>query len=78
MAARSARLNDRTVTVGSLAALGARLGEIHGQHEQQRLLEPARQLALLDGFGGSRRARRSGRRCAPGLAGDGGPRGRAA
>ena len=47
-----ARLNDRTVTVGSLAALGARLGEIHGQHDQQRLLEPARQLTLLDGFGG--------------------------
>jgi DNA repair protein RecN (Recombination protein N) len=49
-----ARLNDRTVTVGSLATLGARLGEIHGQHDQQRLLEPARQLALLDGFGGHR------------------------
>lgn len=47
-----ARLNDRAVTVGSLAALGARLGEIHGQHEQQRLLEPARQLALLDAYGG--------------------------
>ena len=46
-----ARLNDRTVTVGSLVALGARLGEIHGQHDQQRLLEPGRQLALLDGFG---------------------------
>jgi DNA repair protein RecN (Recombination protein N) len=46
-----ARLNDRTVTVGSLAALGSRLGEIHGQHEQQRLLEPDRQLALLDRFG---------------------------
>jgi len=47
-----ARVNDRTVTVGGLAALGARLGEIHGQHDQQRLLEPSRQLALLDGFGG--------------------------
>ena len=46
------RVNDRAVTVGGLAALGERLGEIHGQHEQQRLLEPARQLALLDGFGG--------------------------
>ena len=46
------RVNDRAVTVGSLAALGARLGEIHGQHEQQRLLEPGRQLALLTGFGG--------------------------
>jgi DNA repair protein RecN (Recombination protein N) len=46
-----ARVNDRAVTVGGLASLGARLGEIHGQHDQQRLLEPARQLALLDGFG---------------------------
>ena len=46
------RLNDRTVTVGGLASVGARLGEIHGQHDQQRLLEPARQLALLDGYGG--------------------------
>ncbi len=43
-----ARLNDRTVTVGSLAALGSRLAEIHGQHDQQRLLAPERQLALLD------------------------------
>ena len=48
----STRLNDRTVTVGGLASVGSRLGEIHGQHEQQRLLEPARQLALLDAFGG--------------------------
>ncbi|MBA3587274.1 MAG: AAA family ATPase, partial [Chloroflexi bacterium] len=47
-----ARVNDRAVTVGGLAGLGARLGEIHGQHDQQRLLEPARQLALLDVFGG--------------------------
>ena len=47
-----ARVNDRAVTVGGLAGLGARLGDIHGQHDQQRLLEPSRQLALLDGFGG--------------------------
>ncbi|CAN5236119.1 DNA repair protein RecN [soil metagenome] len=47
-----ARVNDRAVTVGGLASLGARLGEIHGQHDQQRLLEPARQRALLDGYGG--------------------------
>ncbi len=46
------RVNDRAVTVGGLAAVGASLGEIHGQHDQQRLLEPMRQLALLDGFGG--------------------------
>jgi DNA repair protein RecN (Recombination protein N) len=46
------RVNDRAVTVGGLASLAARLGEIHGQHDQQRLLEPARQLALLDTYGG--------------------------
>jgi DNA repair protein RecN (Recombination protein N) len=46
-----ARANDRAVTIGSLAELGARLGEIHGQHEQQRLLLADRQLALLDRFG---------------------------
>lgn len=46
------RVNDRPVTVGGLARFGARLGEIHGQHEQQRLLLPERQLALLDRFGG--------------------------
>ncbi|HEX6139317.1 MAG TPA: AAA family ATPase, partial [Candidatus Limnocylindria bacterium] len=45
------RVNDRSVTVGGLASLGTRLAEIHGQHEQQRLLEPDRQLALLDRFG---------------------------
>ena len=48
------RVNDRAVTVGGLAGLGARLAEIHGQHDQQRLLEPSRQLSLLDGFGGHR------------------------
>ena len=47
-----ARVNDRTVTVGGLAALGQRTGEIHGQHEQQRLLDATRQRDLLDGFGG--------------------------
>jgi DNA repair protein RecN (Recombination protein N) len=48
------RLNDRAVTVGGLASLGARLAEIHGQHDQQRLLEPARQLSLLDEHGAHR------------------------
>jgi DNA repair protein RecN (Recombination protein N) len=45
------RVNDRSVTVGGLATLGERLAEIHGQHEQQRLLAADRQLALLDRFG---------------------------
>ncbi len=49
----SARVNDRPVTVGALAALGSRLAEIHGQHEQQRLTESGHQLELLDRFGGN-------------------------
>lgn len=51
-----ARVNERTVTIGSLAELGTRLAEIHGQHEQQRLLVPEHQLALLDRFGGHQSA----------------------
>ncbi|HWC31778.1 MAG TPA: AAA family ATPase, partial [Actinomycetota bacterium] len=46
------RLNDRAVTVGTLAGVGDRLAEIHGQHEQQRLLKPEHQMSLLDPFGG--------------------------
>ena len=38
------------MTVGLLERLGDVLVEVHGQHEHQRLLEPARQLELLDRF----------------------------
>src|SRR5438093_5955400 len=44
-------VNDSPGTVGLLERLGDHLVEIHGQHEHQRLLEPARQLDLLDRFG---------------------------
>ena len=61
------RVNDRSVTVGGLATLGARLAEIHGQHEQQRLLAGDRQLALLDRFGELEgRVAEVARRTAPG------------
>src|SRR5216117_1541353 len=43
-------VNDAAVTVGLLERLGDHLVEVHGQHEHQRLLEPARQLDLLDRF----------------------------
>jgi DNA repair protein RecN (Recombination protein N) len=43
-------LNDAAVTVGLLERLGDALVQVHGQHEHQRLLEPARQLDLLDRF----------------------------
>jgi len=43
-------VNDAPATVGLLERLGDALVEIHGQHEHQRLLDPVRQLDLLDGF----------------------------
>ena len=52
--ARSGRhrafVNDTAVTVGLLERLGDALVQVHGQHEHQRLLEPAQQLELLDRF----------------------------
>jgi DNA repair protein RecN (Recombination protein N) len=44
-------VNDSPVTVGFLERLGDHLVDVHGQHEQQRLLEPSAQLDLLDRFG---------------------------
>jgi DNA repair protein RecN (Recombination protein N) len=43
-------VNDAAATVALLERLGELLVELHGQHEHQRLLEPARQLLLLDRF----------------------------
>ena len=43
-------VNDSPVTVTFLERLGDHLVEVHGQHEQQRLLEPLAQLELLDRF----------------------------
>lgn len=47
-----ARVDDETVTVARLAAIVAPLVEVHGQHEQQRLLSAAWQRELLDSYGG--------------------------
>jgi DNA repair protein RecN (Recombination protein N) len=44
-------VNDSPVTVALLERLGDALVHVHGQHEHQRLLEPAYQLELLDRFG---------------------------
>src|SRR5450759_5719522 len=48
----TARLDDETVTAGRLAQVTGPLVEIHGQHDQQRLLDEAWQRDLLDPFGG--------------------------
>jgi DNA repair protein RecN (Recombination protein N) len=47
-----ARLDDETVTLARLAGEVGPLVEIHGQHEQQRLLSSAWQRDVLDAFGG--------------------------
>jgi DNA repair protein RecN (Recombination protein N) len=43
-------VNDTSVTVALLERLGDQLVDVHGQHEHQRLLEPAHQLDLVDRF----------------------------
>ena len=48
----SARINGRLATSGQLRALGERVLEAVGQHEQQRLLSRAYQLDVLDAFAG--------------------------
>ena len=65
-----ARLDDETVTAARLAAVVEPLIEIHGQHEQQRLLSAAWQRDVLDAFGGhagpaARPLPQPSRRCAP-------------
>lgn len=45
------RVNGRPVTVGQLRALGARLLNIHGQHDGQQLLDEKQHIVYLDSFG---------------------------
>jgi DNA repair protein RecN (Recombination protein N) len=48
----TARLDDESVTAARLAETTGPLVEIHGQHDQQRLLDERWQRDLLDTFGG--------------------------
>lgn len=45
------RVNGRPVTVGQLRALGARLLNIHGQHDGQQRLDEEQHIVYLDSFG---------------------------
>ncbi|MGN6788165.1 MAG: DNA repair protein RecN [Rhodanobacteraceae bacterium] len=49
-------INGRTASLAQLSELAASLVEIHGQHEHQALLDRARQLQILDAFGGNEAA----------------------
>lgn len=44
--------NDQAVSVGLLRLLGEMLVEVHGQHDDRGLLNPASHRALLDAFAG--------------------------
>jgi DNA repair protein RecN (Recombination protein N) len=55
----TARLDDEAVTAARLAETTGALVEIHGQHDQQRLLDERWQRDLLDAFGGHDDARRA-------------------
>jgi DNA repair protein RecN (Recombination protein N) len=48
----TARLDDEAVTAARLSETAGPLVEIHGQHDQQRLLDERWQRDLLDAFGG--------------------------
>jgi DNA repair protein RecN (Recombination protein N) len=52
-------VNGSPTTLNVLAAIGEWLADIHGPHEHQSLLQPAKQLALLDAFGGLETPRES-------------------
>ena len=52
-----ARIDGMLVSVGELDKAGRRLVAIHGQHEQQTLLDPEAQATLLDGHAGALAAR---------------------
>ena len=47
----TARMDDETVTAARMVEVAGRLVEIHGQHDQQRLLDERWQRELLDAFG---------------------------
>jgi DNA repair protein RecN (Recombination protein N) len=50
-------VNNRPATVALLKDLAPHLGDIHGQHDQQLLFEPAVQLSMLDSLGHLREKR---------------------
>ncbi len=43
-------INGSPTTLAALATLGEQLVDLHGPHEHQSLLQPTRQLAILDAF----------------------------
>ena len=64
-----AYVNDQSVSAQALRSLASALVEIHGQHDERALTDPATHRALVDAYGGAgragqRRFREALRRCA--------------
>ena len=49
----TSRINGETVTMTKLKEVASLLIDIHGQHEHQALMNPARHMDFLDNFGGA-------------------------
>ena len=45
-------VNDQPVSVQAMREIGGALVEIHGQHDDRALIDPAKHRALIDAFGG--------------------------
>ena len=50
-------INGSATTLSILASIGEWLVDMHGPHDHQSLLHPARQLSILDAFGGLEKER---------------------
>jgi DNA repair protein RecN (Recombination protein N) len=50
-------INGSPTTLATLASVGEWLVDMHGPHDHQSLLHPAKQLAILDAFGGLEKER---------------------
>src|SRR5215471_1329443 len=50
-------VNGSPTTLNILSVLGEWLVDIHGPHDHQSLLQPAKQLAILDAYGGLEKER---------------------
>src|SRR5882757_7147380 len=50
-------INGSATTLATLASIGEWLVDMHGPHDHQSLLHPAKQLAILDAFGGLEKQR---------------------
>ena len=50
------RVSDVVVPLATLRQLTSMLMDVHGQHEHQALMNPARHMGFLDDFGGEKHA----------------------